>query len=132
MVRDLLSLPKFITDSSMSSAVACMCWHHPDISNSHVFRYLMSESLDLRIAIKEKYGEERTIVTDTSTVIQHINCKGYGHNACNSNSTADDAIRMAAGQLWVFSATDVQVRLSGQTMRCLWPLMKTLYINNLT
>lgn len=71
-------------------------------------RYLMSESLELRRAIKEKYSSERTIVTDVSTVVQHINCKDYGGNACNPNVTTGDALRMAVGQLWVFSATDVQ------------------------
>ncbi|BDA51680.1 hypothetical protein COCOBI_19-2360 [Coccomyxa sp. Obi] len=77
--------------------------------NQPVIWYVMSESLELRSAIKENYGKERTIITDTSTVMQHINCKDYGQNACHPNVTADDALRMAAGQVWVFSATDIQV-----------------------
>ena len=73
-------------------------------------RYLISESLELRKAIKHSHESGRTIITDTSTVIQHTNCHQFGDLDC-TGSVAHN-LRMAVGQLWVFSATDVQVTVS--------------------
>ncbi len=70
-------------------------------------RYVISEFLELRKAIKSSHEAGRTIVTDTSTVIQHTNCHQFGSSEC-TGSVAHN-LRMAVGQLWVFSATDVQV-----------------------
>ncbi len=80
--------------------------------NSSHHRYLISESLELRQAIKEKYGKDRTIITDVSTVIQHMNCKQFKDTDCDPKGTADHALQLAVGQLWVFSATEIQARYS--------------------
>ena len=71
-------------------------------------RYVISESLELRRAIKDSHELGRTIITDTTTVIQHTNCHQFGSTHC-TGSVAHN-LRMAVGQLWAFSATDVQVR----------------------
>ena len=47
---------------------------------------------------------------DTSTILEHTNCHQFGKAAsCDAAKVAHN-LRMAAGQLWVFSFTDVQVR----------------------
>ena len=70
-------------------------------------RYVISESLELRQEIKQQHEIGRSIITDMSTVIQHTNCHQFGSTECKGSVAHN--LRMAAGQLWVFSATDVQV-----------------------
>lgn len=82
-----------------------------------ISRYVISESLDVRQEIKASYNSGRSIVTDTSTVLEHTNCHQFGKaSTCDSAKVAHN-LRMAAGQLWVFSSTDVQV------MHCSFPTL---------
>lgn len=69
-------------------------------------RYVMSESLAARKAIKAICSRGRTVITDTTSVIHHTDCARFPTAEC----TGSHALRTAAGHLWVFSATDVQVR----------------------
>ena len=65
----------------------------------------MSESLAARKAIKASCSVGRTVVTDTTSVIHHTDCARFPTAEC----TGSQALRTAAGHLWVFSATNVQV-----------------------
>ena len=69
-------------------------------------RYVICESLAVRKAIIERFGTGRTIVTDTTTVMHHTDCHHFPTEAC----AGAQALLTAVGELWVFSATDVQVR----------------------
>ena len=64
-------------------------------------RYVISESLELRKAIKRAHNTGRTIITDTATVIQHTNCHQFGSSECKGSVAHN--LRVAAGQLWAFS-----------------------------
>jgi hypothetical protein len=71
-----------------------------------VLWFLMSDALPLRAAAKQRYGAK--LLTDTSTVTQHADCKSFNPGAC-SKDAMDTAIQHSIGQLLTFSLADFHI-----------------------
>jgi hypothetical protein len=76
------------------------------VPGQKVVWYLISDALPLRVAAKQKYGDK--LLTDTTTVTQHVDCQTFNPDSC-SKEAMDLSMQHSIGQLLAFSLADYHI-----------------------
>lgn len=89
--------------ADLSTLYVCVCMQDIETSRSlpgqNVYWYIISDSLEVRLWAREKYGLK--VIIDTNKEATHPDCMHHKHQICTKESIVD-SIRWAASQLEVF------------------------------